>query len=198
MSNGARWLAIVAVPFLVLTGFSGQAAAVIPPTGRLPTAPSTFHTYAALVSELRNLSRDHPSLLTVTSIGSSWETTQGLANRSLFAAEVHVPGGTKRDILFMGLHHADEWISLDVVVYLLQYVLLNAGNDSRVDAILARANLWFVPLVNPDGSEYARLNESRWRNDRHDQGNGTFGVDLNRNYGYMWGAGGFGPSTSNP
>ena len=198
MSNRARWLAIVAIPFLLLTGFSGQAAAVIPPTGRLPIAPSTFHTYASLVSELRNLSRDHPSLLAVTSIGSSWETTQGLANRSLFAAEVRVPGGTKRDILFMGLHHADEWISLEVVVYLLRYVLLNAGNDSRVDAILARANLWFVPLVNPDGFEYARLNDSTWRKNRHDNGDGTFGVDLNRNYGYMWGSGGFGTSTSDP
>src|SRR5437879_8330354 len=131
-----RWMAILAVPLLLLTGFCGPAAAVISPTGRLPTAPTTFHTYASLVSELQNLSRAHPSLLTVTAIGSSWETTQGLANRSLFAAEVRVPGGTKKDVLFMGLHHAEEWISLEVVVYLLRYVLLNAGNDSRVDAIL--------------------------------------------------------------
>src|SRR3989454_865504 len=160
---------------------------MISPTGRLPNAPTTFHTYASLVSELQNLSRDHPSLVTVTSIGSSWETTQGLANRSLFAAEVSVPGGTKKDVLFMGLHHAEEWISLEVVVYLLRYVLLNAGNDSRVDAILARANLWFVPLVNPDGLEYARLNDSTWRKNRRDNGDGTFGVDLNRNYGFVWG-----------
>ena len=133
-------MAILAVPFLLLPGFSGPAVAVISPTGRLPTAPTTFHTYASLVSELQNLSRAHPSLLTVTSIGSSWETTQGLANRSLFAAEISVPGGTKKDVLFMGLHHAEEWISLEVVVYLLRYVLLNAGNDSRVDAI------WPAPI----------------------------------------------------
>src|SRR5439155_9425392 len=154
-----RWMAILAVPFLLLTGFSGPTAAVISPTGRLPTAPTTFHTYASLVSELQNLSRAHPSLLTVTTIGSSWETKQGLANRSLFAAEVRVPGGTKKDVLFMGLHHAEEWISLEFVVYLLRYVLLNAGNDSRFDTILARANLGFVPLVNPHGLEYDRLND---------------------------------------
>src|SRR2546427_80712 len=187
-----------AITILILPGLSGPAVAVISPTGRLPTAPTTFHSYASLVSELLNLSRAHPSLLTVTTIGSSWETTQGLANRSLFAAEVRVPGGTKKDVLFMGLHHAEEWISLEVVVYLLRYVLLNAGNDSRVDAILARANLWFVPLVNPDGPEYARLNDTTWRKNRHDNGDGTFGVDLNRNYGYMWGDGGFGMVTSDP
>jgi len=194
-TNRARWLAFIAVPLLILTGFSATAAGVISPTGRLPTAPSTFHTYASLLAELQNLSRSYSSLLTVSSIGTSWETAQGLANRSLFAAEVST-GGSKRDILFMGLHHADEWISLEVVVYLLRYVLLNAGNDSRVDAILARANLWFVPLVNPDGFEYARLNDSLWRKNRRDNGDGTFGVDLNRNYGYMWGSGGFGTSTN--
>jgi len=193
--NRTRWLAFFAVPLVILAGFPATAAGVISPTGRLPSAPSTFHTYASLLTELQNLSRSYPSLLTVSSIGASWETLQGLANRSLFAAEVST-GGTKQDILFMGLHHADEWISLEVVVYLLRYVLLNAGNDSRVDAILARANLWFVPLVNPDGFEYARLNDSLWRKNRRDNGDGTFGVDLNRNYGYMWGSGGFGTSTN--
>ena len=191
-----RWIAILAVPLMLLTGFSAAVVGVISPTGRLPSAPTTFHTYNSVVSELQNLSRDHPSLLTVTPIGSSWETTQGLANRSLFAVEVRLAGGTKQDVLFMGLHHADEWISMEVVMYLLRYVLLNAGNDSRVDAILARANLWFVPIVNPDGLEYARQYDTTWRKNRRDNGDGTFGVDLNRNYGYMWGSGGFGTSTN--
>src|SRR5207245_6666135 len=156
-AHWVRWMAILAVPFLLLTGFSGPAGAVISPTGRLPTAPTTFHTYASLVSELQNLSRAHPSLLTVTTIGSSWETTQGLANRSLFAAEVSVPGGTKKDVLFMGLHHAEEWISLEVGVYLLRYALLNAGHDSRVDAIMAHTNLLFETLEHLDTIRYVRI-----------------------------------------
>jgi len=135
--------------------------------------------------------------MNLTEIGTSWETTQGLANRSVFAAEIHTRGdGPKKDVLFMGLHHGDEWVALEVTEYLLRYFLLNAGNDSRVDAILARTNVWFVPLVNPDGYEYSRLSDSSWRKDRRDNGDGTFGVDLNRNYGYMWGAGDFGALTS--
>src|SRR3989454_11075726 len=84
---------------------------------------------------------------------------------------------------------------MEVVMYLLRYIVLNAGNDSRVDAILARANLWFVPIVNPDGLEYARQYDTTWRKNRRDNGDGTFGDDLNRNYGYMGGSGGFGAST---
>src|SRR2546427_7214781 len=131
---GARWMSILSVPLMILTGFRGVAVGVISPTGRLPSAPTTFHTYDSVVSELQNLSRDHPSLLTLMRIGSSWETTQRLANRSLFAVEVSGPGGTKPDVLVMGLRHADEWISMEVVRYLLRDVRLDAGNDSRVDA----------------------------------------------------------------
>src|SRR2546426_11485390 len=152
----ARWIAILAVPLMILTGFSGVAVGVISPTGRLPSAPTTFHTYDSVVSELQNLSRDHSSLLTVTRIGSSWETTQGLANRSLFAVEVRVPGGTKQDVLFMGLHHADEWISMEGVMYLLRYVLLHAGTDLRGDVSLARSILLFVPVVLPDSLDNDR------------------------------------------
>src|SRR2546428_4597268 len=85
---------------------------------------------------------------------------------------------------------------MEVVMYLLRYIVLNAGSDSRVDAILARANLWFVPIVNPDGLEYARQVDTTWRKNRRDNGDGTFGVDLNRNYGYMWGSGGFWAATN--
>src|SRR5437879_9461401 len=121
-AHRVRWMAILAVPLLLLTGFSAPAVAVISPTGRLPTAPPTFHTYASLVSELQNLSRAHPSLLTVTAIGSSWETTQGLANRSLFAAEVRVPGGTKKEILLHGLTHDGDGICVYDGDDLLRYV----------------------------------------------------------------------------
>src|SRR2546430_8286734 len=47
-----------------------------------------------------------------------------------------------------------------------------------------------------DKNKYARLNDSTWRKNRRANGDGTFGVDLNRHYGYLCGDGGFGTSTS--
>jgi hypothetical protein len=44
-----------------------------------------------------------------------------------------------------------------------------------------------VPVVNPDGYEYSRNTDRLWRKNRRDNGDRAFGVDLNRNYGYMWG-----------
>src|SRR5437867_5784979 len=44
-----------------------------------------------------------------------------------------------------------------------------------------------VPVVNPDGYAYTESSDRYWRKNRRDNGDGTFGVDLNRNWGYQWG-----------
>jgi len=50
--------------------------------------------------------------------------------------------------------------------------------------------IWVFPNVNPDGGEYDTRTGwayEWWRKNRRQNGDGSFGVDLNRNYGYMWG-----------
>jgi carboxypeptidase T len=42
-------------------------------------------------------------------------------------------------------------------------------------------------MVNPDGHEYTRTDDRLWRKNRRPNPDGSFGVDPNRNYGYMWG-----------
>jgi carboxypeptidase T len=42
-------------------------------------------------------------------------------------------------------------------------------------------------MVNPDGHEHSRAEERLWRKNRRRNDDGSFGVDPNRNYGYMWG-----------
>jgi hypothetical protein len=41
-------------------------------------------------------------------------------------------------------------------------------------------------MMNPDGREYV-ANVGDWRKNREPNGDGSIGVDLNRNWGYMWG-----------
>ena len=42
-------------------------------------------------------------------------------------------------------------------------------------------------MINPDGHEYSRTEYRLWRKNRRKNTDGSWGVDLNRNYGYMWG-----------
>src|SRR5437660_6591576 len=44
-------------------------------------------------------------------------------------------------------------------------------------------------MVNPDGHAFTRTEQKNrlWRKNRRKNADGSFGVDPNRNYGYMWG-----------
>jgi carboxypeptidase T len=59
---------------------------------------------------------------------------------------------------------------------------LKVSADVELDEDEAR-----VLLVNPDGLEYSIYYYRYWRKNRRDNGDGSYGVDLNRNYGYAWG-----------
>ena len=71
-----------------------------------------------------------------------------------------------------------------------------AGNPRIVGLINSR-DIHIIPVVNPDGMEYDIKDGTykMWRKNRTRNANGTFGVDLNRNYGFQWGTGG---SSSDP
>ncbi|HEX6261676.1 MAG TPA: M14 family zinc carboxypeptidase, partial [Actinomycetota bacterium] len=65
-----------------------------------------------------------------------------------------------------------------------------AGNP-EVKQLLETRELWFVPVVNPDGYEYTFTDDRLWRkNLRDNNGDGVItpgdGVDLNRNYPEHW------------
>jgi hypothetical protein len=94
-------------------------------------------------------------------------------------------------ILYTALHHAREPISLTQLIYYMWYVLEKYDEDQRTKFLLDNVEMYFVPCVNPDGYIYNEMMHPEggglWRKNRRNNGNGTFGVDLNRNYGHEWG-----------
>ncbi len=95
------------------------------------------------------------------------------------------------EVLYTGMHHARECIGMQQQIFYLCYLLENYATDPDVQYILNNFELYFIPIVNVDGyAENINTNPSgggMWRKNKRDNGDGTFGVDLNRNYGYMWG-----------
>src|SRR5690606_38787524 len=63
--------------------------------------------------------------------------------------------------------------------------------------LLDTREIWIVPMINPDGAEHdiATGSYRMWRKNRRNNGDGTFGVDLNRNYATGWGGPGSSGST---
>lgn len=141
-----------------------------------------YHTAQSLEQDLRRLAESAPGIAELHEIGRSVE------NRPIWALRIGERRNNTRKLLFMGCHHAREWIAVEVPYYLADYLVANAGSQP-VAGWLSRAELWVAPMVNPDGHEYTRGGPAQrlWRKNRRPNRDGSVGVDPNRNYGYMWG-----------
>jgi len=143
-----------------------------------------YHTGAELKDDLDALEAQYPNLAKVFTIGTTLENRPILALKisDNVAFDEGEPGA-----LFLGCHHAREWISVEVPFLLGKYLLENYSSNTEVKRLVDGAEIWIVPMVNPDGHDYTVRIYRYWRKNRRNNGDRTFGVDLNRNYGYAWG-----------
>ena len=99
------------------------------------------------------------------------------------------------------LHHAREPQGLHVSLWFLLFLVEEYGSDPLATYLVDEREIYFVPVVNPDGYVYNQQQApgggGMWRKNRRNNGGGSFGVDLNRNYSYNWGYDNSG-SSSNP
>ena len=143
-----------------------------------------FHSYLEVETALRLLASTHPQIVRLHEIGTSLE------GRKISALKISENPGLDEDkpaVLFLGCHHAREWISVEVPLLLARHLVENYALDPEIRSLVDRGEIWIVPLVNPDGLEYSIHVYRYWRKNRRANADGTFGVDLNRNYGYQWG-----------
>lgn len=171
----------LSLPFI----FSGACE---PPAAGPPDA-GLYHTYQEIQQELRELQTNFPELARVFDLGESIE------NRKIWAIKISDNVAEEEDepeILFIGGHHAREWIAIDVPFLLAKYLLENYRANPAIRNVIDNGQIWVIPLLNPDGHQYSVTTNRLWRKNRRNNGDGSFGVDLNRNYGYEWG----GPGSS--
>ncbi len=148
-----------------------------------------WHTYAETLAELNLLHAQYPSLTSAPfSIGL---TGQG---RSVWAIKVSDNAAVDEDepeVLFDGAHHAREIMPVEMSLYFPRYLCENYGTDPMATFLVDNREIWFIPIVNADGFVYNETTNpdggGMWRKNRRNNGDGTYGVDPNRNYPYMWG-----------
>jgi len=148
-----------------------------------------FKTYAEIVAAMDSFSTAYPNICTEKfSIGLSGE------GRSLWALKISDNPTNDEDepeALVDGVHHAREPIGSEINVEFMRYLLTNYGIDPIATNIVDNFEIFFCPVVNPDGFEYNRITNPNgggmWRKTRRNNQDGTYGVDPNRNYDYFWG-----------
>ena len=149
-----------------------------------------YYTWNEIVENLDELFEDYPNLVAEKiSIG------QSLEGRDIWALKISDNPNIDEDeaeVLYTGLHHAREPMSYMNLFYYMNWLVENYGTDQLATDILDNRELWFVPALNPDGLVYNQQiapngGGMQRKNTRETCNGGVDGVDLNRNYSYMWG-----------
>lgn len=165
----------------------GTVPATVVPEAALPepAGPYPYRSFSDIRSELLQVDATYPDIADVWDIGDSWEKTQNISDRDILAVKISdnvLIDEDEPEVLIMALHHAREWTTSEIAMEAIALLTSEYGNDTRVSWLVDNREVWIVPVVNPDGLEFSQTSDSTWRKNRRDNGDTTYGVDLNRNY----------------
>lgn len=160
-----------------------------PQTRAFPASDSGYHTYQDWVDETAAIVAAHPSLVTRTQIGTSYE------NRPIWALKVSdnaAADEAEPEILFTHNQHGREHLTVEMALYELHELTGAYATDARIRAAVDSREIWIVPSGNPDGAEFdvATGDYVLWRKNRQPPPpapGSTIGTDLNRNWSFQWG-----------
>ena len=131
-----------------------------------------YHNYSQTLNLVDSLILAFPNLIFKVNYG------QSIQGRQLYAVRISDNAGVDEnepEISFDGCHHGNEWTASEMVVLLMRHLLVNYGIDPNITRLVNTREIWIYPFINPDGREL---------NQRYN----AAGVDVNRDWGYMWDA----------
>ena len=164
------------------------------------------YTLLEAIAQMDTLRNMYPDFVSEKdSIGTSIE------GRTIWAFKVSDYPSVDEDepeVLYTGLTHAREPVSMMNLFFFVRWLCENYSSDPTAEFLVNHREMWFVPIINPDGYVYNETiapngggmhrKNRRPNPDNSNCNNGTQqGIDLNRNYSYNWGADNSG-SSGNP
>ncbi len=115
----------------------------------------------------------------------------------------HGSGANRPGIYLLGGVHAREWGSPDILINFLQKlaaayrtqsgitIAQNSFSAAQIQTLVNGKDIYVFPQANPDGRLYSMTTDPDWRKNRRPAPSGNtnpacVGVDLNRNYDFLW------------
>lgn len=136
-----------------------------------------YHSYDEIIGVIDSLSTDYPSICKKFSYGLSVEGRQLCALKISDQVEIDE---NEAEIMFDGGIHGDEVGGAENLVRFAKKLCQQYGADPELTYLIDNREIWLYIMVNPDG----RVNMVRYNSN---------GVDLNRDWGYMWAGSGSSP-----
>lgn len=155
-----------------------------------------YRTVPQLDSVMRNLAASFPQLCARFLLPN-----RSVLGTRIFALRIRAGSASnRRGVLIIGGMHARELMNPDAIVELqvalvVSYLLgtgITLGNRTwsatDIKIMLETLDIWTLPCANPDGRQYVLNQDDLWRKNRRDNpGTPCDGVDLNRNFDFVWG-----------
>ncbi len=129
-----------------------------------------YHTYDEIIEAIDSLCTNYPQICKKFDYGFSVE------GRELCAIKISENVNTdepEAEVMFDGGIHGDEVGGPENLLRFAEFLCGSYGNDPAVTGLINSREIWLYIMVNPDG----RVNMIRYNSN---------GVDLNRDWGYMW------------
>jgi hypothetical protein len=163
----------------------------------LPPSDPAYLDLAAILARMDAVASAHPSLAQVVDLTDRYGAPQTFGGRHIFAVKISDNVAVEEDeprFLVVANHHAREIVTPVIALELIDLLTTEYATDADARALVDGAEIWVVPVWNPDGYDYVFTGENLWRKNRRVFATGT-GVDLNRNYPEDW-SGACGGSTN--
>jgi len=163
----------------------------IAPTEFTYGSMGSFHTLTEINAVMDTMAKRYP---TFVSPRAQIGTMTSIEGRPIYYVKlsnnVSYNDPKKPQVLFNALHHAREPEGMESELFFMWYLLENYNTNDSIKFLVDNTQMYFVPCVNVDGYTYNQTTNSTgggmWRKNRRHNSDGTYGVDLNRNYGYHW------------
>lgn len=183
------------------TSGSGSSFPVTTPSNWQLGSMAGFYTYQEFLDELDSMASKYPNLISARAPISSFTSIEGRPIYWVRLSDNPNTDETEEEVLYSALHHAREPASLSQLIFYMWWILENYGVNDEVTYLVDETEMYFVPMINPDGYIYNETTSpgggGMHRKNRRNVGTSNKGVDLNRNYSYQWGTSGISFSPNN-
>lgn len=144
---------------------------------------TAYHTLAEIDQFLTDTVAINPTIASRTVIGNS------LQGRPIWAVRIQGPNAaSNKSFAIICNIHCREWISPAVGLWTIDKLISEYGTNQQVTDLVNSVNWYIVPTMNPDGYNYTWTTDRLWRKNLRNNGDGSTGVDLNRNFSVGWSA----------
>ena len=151
--------------------------------------PAGYENLGTILGIMQDAETNYPAIAQHVDLNDRFSIANTAGNRRMFAVKISDNVASEEDepaMLIYTAAHCREIVTPVIALEAIEQLTTNYGTDPLITSLVDNNEIWVIPVANPDGYAYVFSTNNFWRKNRRNNGNGTFGVDLNRNYSFGW------------